>query len=332
MLRRLFFLVLLALALLGAALAYGVWWRDQPLLIDSSPAEVTIERGTSGRGVAETLVSTGVMAMPPELLYGWLRATGDATRIKAGYYEFASGVTPQQVIERLVKGEQSLRPLTVVEGWTFKQLRALLAQQPLQHETADLTDAQIMELLGRKGLHPEGRFFPDTYMFAKGSSDVALLRQAMESMDRMLEAAWQQRDRNVPLKNADEALVLASIVEKETGLHTDRGRIAGVFANRLRVGMLLQTDPTVIYGLGDDFDGRLRRVHLQTDTPWNTYTRAGLPPTPIALPGRESLLSAVQPEKTSAFYFVARGDGSSEFSDNLQQHNRAVNRFIRGRP
>lgn len=332
MLRRLFYLVMLALLLLGAAVAYGVWWRDQPLRIDASPAEVTIARGTSARGVAEQLVASGVMAVPPDLLYAWLRATGEGTRIKAGYYEFSSGVSPQQVVDRLVKGEQSLRPLTIVEGWNFKQVRALLAQQPLQHDTAELTDEQIMEKLGRKGQHPEGRFFPDTYLFAKGSSDVAVLKQAMEAMDRMLEAAWQQRDRSVPLKTPDEALVLASIVEKETGQHSDRGRIAGVFVNRLRVGMLLQTDPTVIYGLGDAFDGRLRRRHLETDTPWNTYTRAGLPPTPIAMPGRESLLAAVQPEKTTSFYFVARGDGTSEFSDNLQQHNRAVNRFIRGRP
>nr|WP_280177169.1 endolytic transglycosylase MltG [Lampropedia puyangensis] len=327
-----FFLLILVLALLGAALASVVWWRDQPLQIASTPAELTIARGTSARGVAEQLVSSGVMTVPSDLLYAWLRITGEGTRIKAGYYEFESGMTPQQVIDRLVKGEQSLHPLTIVEGWTFKQIRALLAQQPLQHDTADLSDVQIMEKLGRKGLAPEGRFFPDTYLFAKGSSELAVLKQSMEAMDRMLEAAWQQRDRATPLKTPEEALVLASIVEKETGMHTDRGRIAGVFVNRLRAGMLLQTDPTVIYGLGDEYDGRLRRRHLEADTPWNTYTRVGLPPTPIAMPGKESLLAAVQPEKTTSYYFVARGDGTSEFSDNLQQHNRAVNRFIRGRP
>lgn len=332
MLRKLFLLLLLVLALLGAALAYGLWWRDQPLHIEPAPAELTIARGATPRGVAQALVDAKVLRLPPALLYWGLRASGQGQRIKAGYYEFESGVTPRQVLRRLVRGEQTLQSITFVEGWTFKQMRQLLAQQPLQHQTTGLSDAQIMAQLGREGVHPEGRFFPDTYFFAKGSSDLAVLEQSLQAMDRMLEAVWQQRDRNLPLKKPDEALILASIVEKETGRHSDRGRIAGVFINRLNKGMLLQTDPSVIYGLGDAYDGRLRRRHLEADTPWNTYTRTGLPPTPIAMPGKQSLLAAVQPEKTSALYFVARGDGSSEFSDTLQQHNRAVDRYIRGKP
>ena len=225
----------------------------------------------------------------------------------------------------------ALRALTLVEGWNWRQVRQALAkEEQLKHDAAALTDEALMAQLGRPGVAPEGRFFPDTYTYAKGSSDIALLRRAMHAMDRHLEAAWAQRAADTPLKSADEALILASIVEKETGKASDRGQIAGVFVNRLRVGMLLQTDPTVIYGLGEKFDGNLRKRDLQTDTPWNTYTRAGLPPTPIAMPGKASLLAAVQPQATRALYFVAKGDGTSHFSASLEEHNRAVNRYQRG--
>ncbi len=333
LLSKLFKFLLLVLVLTGVAAGYGWWWRTQPLEIAPSPAQVEIARGASSQAVAQALVDAGVVQVPAGVVYAWLRASGQGARVKAGYYEFETGVTPEQVMQRLIKGEQSLKAITFVEGWTFAQMREQLAKQPLlQQQTQGLSDAQVMEKLGRKDVHPEGRFFPDTYLFAKGSSDLAILQQSLEAMDRMLEAAWQQRERGLPLKTPDEALILASIVEKETGLDSDRRRIAGVFINRLNKGMLLQTDPTVIYGLGKDFDGRLRRRHLEADTPWNTYTRTGLPPTPIAMPGRASLLAAVQPEKTSAYYFVARGDGSSEFSDTLQQHNRAVDRYIRSKP
>jgi len=231
----------------------------------------------------------------------------------------------------LVRGEEALRTLTLVEGWTFRQVRQALAKEDqIKQDTAQLTAEQIMAQLGLPGVHPEGRFFPDTYSYAKGSSDLALLRRALHAMDRRLEAAWAARASDVPLKSPDEALILASIVEKETGRASDRAQIAGVFANRLRVGMLLQTDPTVIYGLGEKFDGNLRRRDLQTDTPWNTYTRPGLPPTPIAMPGKAALLAAVQPASTRALYFVAKGDGSSHFSTSLDEHNRAVNRYQRG--
>jgi UPF0755 protein len=187
-----------------------------------------------------------------------------------------------------------------------------------------------MAALGKPGIHPEGRFFPDTYSYSKGSSDLAVLKRAMLAMDKHLEAAWSKRDPSTPLKSMEQALILASIVEKETGRASDREMVAGVFSNRLRIGMMLQTDPTVIYGLGESFDGNLRKRDLQTDTPWNTYTRAGLPPTPIAMPGLSSLLAAVKPAPTNALYFVARGDGTSHFSPNLEEHNQAVNKYQRG--
>ena len=234
------------------------------------------------------------------------------------------------MLQKLARGEEALRALTLVEGWNWRQVRQALAREDqLRHDTAALTDEALMAQLGRPGVAPEGRFFPDTYTYAKGTSDMALLRRALHAMDRRLEAAWALRSPDTPLRTPDDALILASIVEKETGRASDRGQIAGVFVNRLRVGMLLQTDPTVIYGLGEKFDGNLRRRDLQTDTPWNTYTRAGLPPTPIAMPGKASLIAAVQPEATRALYFVAKGDGTSHFSPSLEEHNRAVNRYQR---
>lgn len=331
MLRKLFLMLVLLALLAGAVAGYGYWWTTQPLPMEQSRAELTVDKGASAQGVARAVVAAGVKTNA-DWLHAWFRLSGQGRHIKAGFYELEQGITPKRLLEKLVNGEQSLQTVAFIEGWTFRQMREALAKQDFLHDTKGLTDAQIMAKLGRPDVHPEGRFFPDTYTFPKRSSELAVLRQAMLAMDNMLEAAWSQRDPATPLKNPTEALILASIVEKETGLDADRGKVAGVFANRLRIGMLLQTDPTVIYGLGQEYDGRLRKRHLQTDTPWNTYTRAGLPPTPIAMPGRASLLAAVKPEKTSALYFVARGDGSSQFSDNLQDHNRAVNRYIRGQP
>jgi UPF0755 protein len=207
----------------------------------------------------------------------------------------------------------------------------LAQSEGLQASTRGLSDADVMAQLGLAGMVPEGRFFPDTYAYARGSTDLAVLRRALHAMDRELRAAWAQRQQNLPLTSPEQVLILASIVEKETGLEADRTRVAGVFVNRLRIGMPLQTDPTVIYGLGEAFDGNLKRVHLQTDTPFNTYTRTGLPPTPIAMPGRAALRAAVQPAVTRALYFVARGDGSSAFSETLAEHNRAVNQYQRKR-
>ena len=318
--------MLLGIALGGAA----YWWLHQPLDLGPEPLELAIEPGTTPRGVARDVVAAGVKT-DARLLYAWFRVSGQDRAIKAGNYEIPPGTTPISLLQKLARGEEALRALTLVEGWNWRQVRQALAkEEQLKHDAAALTDEALMAQLGRPGVAPEGRFFPDTYTYAKGSSDIALLRRAMHAMDRHLEAAWAQRAADTPLKSADEALTLASIVEKETGKASDRGQIAGVFVNRLRVGMLLQTDPTVIYGLGEKFDGNLRKRDLQTDTPWNTYTRAGLPPTPIAMPGKASLLAAVQPQATRALYFVAKGDGTSHFSASLEEHNRAVNRYQRG--
>ena len=324
--RLLALIVLVGIALGGAA----YWWLHQPLDLGPEPLELAIEPGTTPRGVARDVVAAGVKT-DARLLYAWFRVSGQDRAIKAGNYEIPPGTTPISLLQKLARGEEALRALTLVEGWNWRQVRQALAkEEQLKHDAAALTDEALMAQLGRAGVAPEGRFFPDTYTYAKGSSDIALLRRAMHAMDRHLEAAWAQRAADTPLKSADEALTLASIVEKETGKASDRGQIAGVFVNRLRVGMLLQTDPTVIYGLGEKFDGNLRKRDLQTDTPWNTYTRPGLPPTPIAMPGKASLLAAVQPQATRAFYFVAKGDGTSHFSASLEEHNRAVNRYQRG--
>lgn len=293
--------------------------------------ELEVEPGTTPRGVARDAVAAGVRT-DARLLYAWFRLSGQDRLIKAGNYEIPAGTSPHGLLQKLARGEETLRALTLVEGWNFRQVRAALArEEALRHDATVLDDAALMQKLGRPGVAPEGRFFPDTYTYAKGSSELALLRRALHAMDRRLEAAWAQRAPDVLLQSANEALVLASIVEKETGRGSDRALIAGVFSNRLRAGMLLQTDPTVIYGLGEKFDGNLRKRDLQADTPWNTYTRAGLPPTPIAMPGKAALMAAVQPEPTRALYFVAKGDGSSHFSATLEEHNRAVNRYQRGK-
>ncbi|WP_273361857.1 endolytic transglycosylase MltG [Simplicispira suum] len=318
-------LLLLVLALAGAAW----WWLHAPLPMGDAPIELAIEPGTSPRGVARDVQAAGVQT-DARLLYWWFRLSGQSRLIRAGNYEISPGSTPRSLLDKLVRGDETLRALTLVEGWNFRQVRAALAQAELKPDSAALGEAALMERLGRAGVAAEGRFFPDTYTYAKGASDLTVLRRALHAMDRQLAAAWEQRAADTPLKTPDEALVLASIVEKETGREADRALVAGVFTNRLRVGMLLQTDPTVIYGLGERFDGNLRKRDLQADTPYNTYTRAGLPPTPISMPGKASLLAAVQPERTKALYFVARGDGSSQFSSSLDEHNRAVGRYQRG--
>ena len=293
--------------------------------------DLTIEHGSTADGVAETVVASGA-DVPLLLLQAWFRFSGQARLIKAGSYELVPGTSPRTLLSMLVRGEETLKSVTLVEGWTFTQVRAALQKaEQLMPDTVAQTPEMIMKQLSRPDVHPEGRFFPDTYTYAKGSSDLAVLRRAARAMDKQLTAAWSLRSVDSPLKSADQALTLASIVEKETGRPTDRAQIGGVFVNRLRLGMLLQTDPSVIYGLGSGFDGNLRKRDLLLDTPYNTYTRPGLPPTPIAMPGKAALLAAVQPAPTKALYFVSRGDGTSEFSENLDSHNRAVNKYIRGR-
>ncbi len=319
-------LLLAACALVGSA----VWWLYAPLGLSSDSADLAIEPGTTPRAVAQAAADAG-LRVNPTWLYAWFRLSGQARDIRAGSYELSPQTSPHSLLRKLVRGEESLRALTLVEGWNWRQVRQALARaEQLKPDTAGLSDTELMQRLGRPGLPPEGRFFPDTYTYAKGSSDLAVLQRALRAMDRQLDAAWAQRAPGLTLKTPDELLILASIVEKETGRASDRALVSAVFNNRLRLGMMLQTDPTVIYGLGPAFDGNLRRRDLQRDTPWNTYTRAGLPPTPIAMPGKASLLAAVQPASSKALYFVAKGDGSSHFSTSLDEHNRAVNKYQRG--
>lgn len=321
-----------ALCLVLACAAAALWWLAQPLTLAGERVEVSIEPGMAPREVARRWVDAGVRASP-ELLYQWFRWSGQARRIRAGSYEIEPGTTPRALLDKMVRGDEALQTVRFIEGWTFRQIRQALAGAPnLQQTIVSLDDAQVAALLALPGGAVEGRLFPDTYAYSRGVSDLTVLRRAAEAMRRQLDAAWARRVEGLPLASADEALVLASIVEKETGSPADRARIAGVFVNRLRVGMPLQSDPTVIYGMGTAFDGNLRRGDLLADTPWNTYTRAGLPPTPIAMPGLASLQAVTQPAPTRALYFVARGDGSggSVFSDNLADHNRAVNEHQKG--
>lgn len=329
--RLLIFLFTAMLLLLGAAL----WWLNAPMALRLQPGsqvvDLEIERGTTANSVADTVVASGA-DVPVQLLQAWFRLSQQARLIKAGSYEIVPGTSPRRLLSMLVRGEETLKNVTLVEGWTFTQvLQALQKAEQLTPDTLALSPEIIMEKLGKPGVYPEGRFFPDTYTYAKGSSDMAVLKRAARAMDRRLDAAWSLRSLETPLKSPEEALILASIVEKETGKPSDREQVSGVFTNRLRIGMPLQTDPTVIYGMGDQFDGNLRKRDLQQDTPYNTYTRRGLPPTPIAMPGKAALLAAVRPASTKALYFVSRGDGTSEFSENLDGHNRAVNKYIRGR-
>ena len=331
-LRRLLrLLVLSSLMVTGLLVAGSVWWLTQPLSLAGDSAELSIEPGTPPREIAQGWVTAGVQASP-FLLYEWFRWSGEARRIRAGSYEITAGTTPRMLLRKMVRGDESLATVRLIEGWTFRQFRAELARaEGLKPTTAGMSEPELMAALGAPGQRAEGRFYPDTYAYSKGSTDLAVLERAHRAMQARLETAWAERAADTPLKSMDDALTLASIVEKETGQAADRGKVAGVFANRLRIGMPLQTDPTVIYGLGAAFDGNLRKRDLQADTPYNTYLRGGLPPTPISMPGRASLLAAVRPEPTRALYFVARGDGSSEFSDDLAAHNRAVNQYQRAR-
>ncbi len=324
---RLSLFVVLAAAVALVSLAAA--WLTRPLALAGETAEVSIEPGRTPRQIADAWARAGVRTSPL-FLYEWFRWSGRSRQIRAGSHEIGAGTTPIRLLDKMVRGDETLAAVRLIEGWTFRQIRAELARaESLKPSIASLTDAEVMAGIGAPGLSPEGRFHPDTYLYSKGSSDLAILRRAHRAMEIRLVEAWQERDPATPLHSADEALTLASIVEKETGIATDRGRVAGVFLNRLRMGMPLQTDPTVIFGLGPAFDGNLRKRDLLADGPYNSYTRTGLPPTPIAVPGQASLLAAVHPEPTKALYFVSRGDGSSEFSETLADHNRAVNRFQR---
>jgi len=320
---------LLALCAAPLAIAGLVWYAFSPVALRSDPAEFSIKAGSSLKSATRQMVESGIELNAWQFnLLG--RLLGKAGTIKAGSYEVARGITPLALLNKLSAGEVTQAELVFIEGWTFRQMRAALnADARLKHDSAALSDAEIMARLGAAGRSPEGLFFPDTYLFGKGASDLDLLRRAYKAMDRQLRVAWQQRAPELPYRSPYEALIMASVIEKETGQASERAQVGGVFVNRLRLDMMLQTDPTVIYGLGEKFDGNLRKKDLLADTPHNTYTRSGLPPTPISMPGQAALQAALNPAKTTALYFVARGDGSSEFSRTLAEHERAVAKYQR---
>jgi UPF0755 protein len=317
------------IALFLATLIASAYWIFSPLSMPSQTVDLSIDPQTPVRGIAQAVVDAGVDA-PPLVMYAFFRASGQSRKLRAGSYELSEGNTPLDLLRKLTRGEESLKAISLIDGWTFRQFRAALAKaEGLKHDAKDLSDEDLMAKLGMPGVAPEGRFFPDTYTYGKGTSELHVMQRAANAMTKQLAAAWGQRQSDIQIKTIDEALILASIVEKETGRESDRTTISRVFHNRLGLGMPLQTDPTVIYGMFDSFDGNLRRADLRADHPWNTYTRKGLPPTPIAMPGRNALKAAVQPAPSNALYFVAKGDGTSHFSATLDEHNAAVNRYQR---
>ena len=325
-------LALLVAAVVLAALAWGAWFCLTPLEPPRSPFDFTVKSGASLKGVARQLADEGLL---PEPYAFWLlgRAMGKAGALQAGTYRVAEPLTPLELLDKLARGDVLPIEIAFVEGTTFRQWLAQMRASPnIRSTLAGRGDAEIRAALGVDEPALEGVFFPDTYRFVAGATDVEILRRAYAQMQRRLARAWESRDPALPLASPYEALVLASIVEKETGRLGERAIVASVFVNRLRKGMRLQTDPTVIYGLGEGFDGNLRKRDLQADTPWNTYTRDGLPPTPIAMPGAASLEAATRPASTEFLYFVGRGDGSHQFSRNLEEHNRAVAKYQLGRP
>lgn len=316
------------IAAIGAGGTF-VYWAQQPITTEGEAIPFTISPGSGAHAAGQQIADAGVPIVP--ILFNLLaRIEGKTSKIKAGSYELKPGTTPQRLITQLARGEFAQESLTIIEGWTFRQMRQAMANHPgLKHDTASLSDRELMAKISPEYMLPEGLFFPDTYLFAKGASEMQIFRQAHTALVGRLSEAWFKRDPALPYKNPYEALIMASIVEKETGQKSERAMIAGVFVNRMKTGMLLQTDPTVIYGMGDSYQGKIRKRDLEADTPYNTYTRGGLPPTPIALPGAQSLTAALAPARTQALYFVARGDGTSQFSANLPDHNRAVNQYQR---
>ena len=315
----------------AAAAGYAAWYLGTPVRIRQYPIEVEIPRGAGFRAALEQLEKAGIALRRQEFEL-LARAMRKERQIKAGSYEIAQPVTPIQLLEKLTRGDVMQAEVRLIEGWTFAQFRAALDASPdLKHDSRGLSEAQILERLRAAQPHPEGLFFPDTYLFGKGSSDFSVLRRSYRAMQRHLQEEWESRDQAIPYRAPYDALIMASIIEKETGQAGERDLIGGVLVNRLRIGMRLQVDPTIIYGLGATFDGNLKRGHLLEDGPYNTYTRAGLPPTPIAMPGLASLRAAMRPGKTDAMYYVSKNDGSSHFSRTLEEHNRAVTRYqLRG--
>ena len=315
-----------AIAASAAVWACYRWW---PLTLRTPSLEVIIEPGTLPAKLGASLQEQGLSA-PPQSIRWALRLRGDARSIKSGCYEIRAPISMSGLLNKLVRNDPRQRELRIIEGWNFRQLRLALNRHPdLEHRTAELSDAEILRSIGATQAFAEGWFAPDYYLFYPGASDIEILGRAYRRQTTLLRRAWERRGDHLPLAKPLDLLVLASIVEKETGREEDRSKVAAVFTNRLRTGMRLQSDPTTIYGLGERFDGDLRRSDLRADSPWNTYTRAGLPLTPIAMPSRASLDASIAPAQTNALYFVARGDGSSEFNESLDAHNQAVRRWQR---
>jgi peptidoglycan lytic transglycosylase G len=311
---------------LGAT-GYAAWYVASPLEVAKLPVDLEIPAGSGFRAAVAQLERAGVRVRPLhfEALARALRRERD---IKAGNYLIAGPITPTELLDKLTRGDVAQAEIRLIEGWTFSQFRMALDSSPdLRHDSTGLEDGEILTRIQAPDSHPEGLFFPDTYLFARGSSDLAVLRRAYRAMQRHLRTEWDARAPNAPYGSPYEALIMASVIEKETGQAGERDQIGGVLVNRLRIGMRLQADPTVIYGLGATFDGNLKKIHLLTDGPYNTYTRVGLPPTPIAMPGLGSLRAAMRPMKTDALYYVSRGDGTSQFSRSMQEHNRAVTKY-----
>ncbi len=331
-------IVVVALLLLLGAAIFGAWmWQhydrfaDQPIAGLHAGDSMSVESGDSFAKVLRKLRQHGIRQGNDVEWQLLARRMDVAGQLKVGEYALDPGLTPRQLLLDMRDGKVIQHRVTFVEGWNIRQLRAALKNAtPLLQKTAQMSDAELMAALGHAGQHPEGRFLPETYVYTRGESDLDVLKRAHAAMDKALAEAWRARAADIPLKSADEALVLASIVEKETGNPDERRQIAGVFSRRLKLGMRLQTDPTVIYGLGSAYDGNIRKTDLLADTPYNTYTRAGLPPTPIAMPGRDSLKAAVDPASGDALYFVALGDGSGRhaFTATLAEHNAAVASYL----
>ena len=321
--------MLIVLLAIAGALLYG--WNDfnrfsnAPLHVTAQGDSIDVSRGTSFRNIVGELNQRKLSTANPlywRLLAEQMHVAG---KLHAGEYALAAGITPRQLLANMAAGKVLQRNFTIVDGWTFSELRQALAKaDKLNHDSASLDDATIMQKIGAPGEAPEGRFLPETYAYVKGDSDLDILRRAHAAMVKTLAALWAGRDKDLPLATPYEALILASIVEKETGRADERARIAGVFVRRLESHMLLQTDPSVIYGMGASYDGNIRKRDLTTDTPYNTYTRPGLPPTPIALPGKPAIEAALHPAPGDELYFVAKGDGSHVFAHTLAEHDRNV--------
>lgn len=320
-------LVFLTLFITLLFVGWIVYFSSTPITLEEDVMEFDIRAGSSLRKISEQLVDQGALNESLSFMV-LVRLMGKAGEVKAGNYLIENGTTPYDLFVTITSGKTTQASITFIEGWTFQQMRdVMMRNESIKHITIAYTDEQILENIGATETHPEGLFFPDTYFFSKGMTDQEILKRAYQSMQTRLNEAWEKREAGLPYKTPYEALIMASIIEKETGRADERKTIAGVFTNRMRIGMRLQTDPTVIYGMGEHFDGNIRRKDLQTDTPYNTYTRGGLPPTPIAMPGLASVEAALNPAKTKFIYFVGKGDGSHAFSSTLAEHNRAVVKY-----